>query len=135
VTPVRRLPAKAAVVHYHNRPYYYQGGVFYIARSGSYVRVIPPVGIRVAVLPAGYARLVVGSLVFFYVSEFFYAEDVFFGEYIVAEPPVGAIVSKIPKEVAEVEIDGKTYYEYNGILYKPVKVEGKAYEVVGQVED
>ncbi|MDD4226149.1 hypothetical protein GM418_23160 [Maribellus comscasis] len=135
VKPVRRLPAKAAVVHYHSRPYYYHGGVFYVARNGSYVRVVPPVGIRVAVLPAGYVRLVVGPSVFFYAGGIFYVEDVSSGEYVVADPPVGAIVSQLPSGAAEVEIDGKLYYEYNGILYKPVRTEKKAYEVAGKLED
>jgi hypothetical protein len=109
--------------------------VFYVARNGSYVRVVPPVGIRVAVLPAGYVRLVVGPSVFFYAGGIFYVEDVSSGEYVVADPPVGAIVSQLPSGAAEVEIDGKLYYEYNGILYKPVRTEKKAYEVAGKLED
>ena len=131
VKPVRRLPAKAAVVHYHNHPYYYHGGVFYVARSGSYVRVVPPV----AVLPAGYVRLVVGPSVFFYAGGIFYVEDLSSGEYVVADPPVGAIVSQLPSGAAEVEIDGKPYMEYNGIIYKPVTIEKPGYEVVGKLDE
>ncbi len=132
---VRRVPANAVVVRHRNLPYYYHRGIFYASRNGVYVHVVPPVGIRVAALPAGYFRLVVGPSVFFYASGIFYTQDISSGEYLVSEPPVGAVVPKIPKDAAEVEIDGKFYYEYNGILYKPVKVKGKAYEVVGKVEN
>ena len=135
VKPVRRLPAKAAVVHYHSRPYYYHGGVFYVARNGSYVRVVPPVGIRVAVLPAGYVRLVVSPSVFFYAGGIFYVEDVSSGEYVVADPPVGAIVSQLSSDAAEIEIDGTPYMEYNGTIYKQVNNEKPGYEVVGKLDE
>ena len=134
IRPVRKLPAHAVAIRYHNRRYYYHSGLYYVSRDGAYVRVAPPIGIRLATLPAGYVRIVTGSRVFFYAGGVFYAEDVPSGGYIVAEPPVGVLVSKLPRDTAEIEIDGKIFYEYNGILYKPVNTEKKAYEVAGELE-
>lgn len=134
VRPVRRMPRTTVVVHYHGNPFYYSGGVFYASRSGVYVRVATPVGVRVTVLPVGYVRVVVGPTPFFYFGGVFYAltEQ---QEYVVVDPPVGAIVNKLPADAAEVEIDGKTYYEYNGTLYKPVVTKERSYEVVGKLND
>ena len=36
------------------------------------------------------------------------------------KPPVGTIVSEIHEDSEEVVVDGKTYYEYNDILYKKI---------------
>lgn len=135
VRPVSRLHRNAVVIRYRNIPYHYYGGVFYVARNGVYVRTVPPVGIRIAALPAGYVRVVVGPSVFFYAGGIFYALDEAAREYAVADPPVGAIVSQLPSEAAEIEIDGKPFMEYNGTIYKQVNIEKPGYEVVGKLDE
>jgi hypothetical protein len=135
VRPVRRLPRRAVVIRYRKVPYYYHGGVFYMSRNGVYVRTAPPVGIRVAALPAGYVRVVVGPRVFFYAEGIFYILDEASREYAVADPPIGAVVSQLPSDAAEIEIDGKPYMEYNGIIYKLVTIEQPGYEVVGKLDE
>ncbi|MEN6618324.1 MAG: DUF6515 family protein [Rikenellaceae bacterium] len=132
---VKRLPRKAVIIHYHNNPYYYHGGVYYTSRNGVYIRIAPPIGIRVAVLPSDYLRLVIGPSVFFYVEGTFYVASETTSEYTVVAPPVGAIVYKLPESAAEIEINGKPFMECNGVIYKSVYVEKRAYEVVGTLEN
>jgi hypothetical protein len=132
VRTVRRLPRQAVDIRYRNVPYYYHGGVFYVASNGVYVRTVPPVGIRVAVLPAGYVRVIAGPSVFFYYEGIFYTQVEADGEYVVADPPVGAIVYTLPSDAAEIEIDDKPFLEYNGVIYKQVNIEKPVYEMVGK---
>jgi hypothetical protein len=134
VRTVTQLPRQAVVIRYRNVPYYYHGGVFYVSRNGVYIRTAPPVGIRIATLPAGYVRVVVGPSVFFYAGGIFYILDEVSKEYVVADPPVGAIVYTLPSDAAEIEIDGEPYMEYNDFIYKQVNMEKPAYEVVGKLD-
>jgi hypothetical protein len=133
VKPVRRLPRTAVVVHHAGSPFYFSSGVFYASRSGVYVRVAPPVGVRVTVLPVGFVRISIGAIPYFYFGGVFYTATPQ-REYVVVEPPVGAVVGKLPSNAAEVEIDGKLYYECDGTLYKPVQSK-RSYEVVGKLND
>jgi len=58
-------------------------------------------------------------------------------EYETVQPAVGTIVPELPDHnVEEVTIDGKTYFEYDNILYKTVVIKsGVQYEVVGKLDD
>ncbi len=134
VRSVRRLHRNAVVIRYRNVPYHYYGGVFYVARNGVYVQTAPPAGIRIAALPAGYMRVVVAPRVFFYAGGIFYILDEASKEYVVADPPVGAVVSQLPSDAVEIEIDGKPFMEYNDIIYKQVDIEKTGYEVVGKLD-
>lgn len=133
--PVKHLPGEAVVVHYRDKAYYYHEGIYYTSGNGVYIRTAPPVGIRVAVLPSGYSRLIIGQSVFFYAGGTFYVSNEVIPEYIVVAPPAGAIVDQLPEGTAEIEIDGKPFLEYNGIIYKSVYTNKKAYEVVGTIEN
>jgi len=135
VRTVRNLPQSAVVIRHRNVPYYFHGGTFYVSNNGVYIRTVPPVGIRIAALPAGYVRVVVGPRVFFYAGGIFYTLDEASKEYVVADPPVGAIVSQLPSDAVEIEIDGTPYMEYNGIIYKPVTIDQPGYEVVGKLDE
>ena len=93
-------------------------------------------GIRlaVAVLPAGYVRVVVGTAPYFYYSGIFYATAPG-NEYIVVEAPVGAVVETVPAETVKIELKGQKCVEYKGIINRPVYRDGKkCYEVVDQLE-
>ena len=135
VRPIPRLPASAVIVHYHNNPYYFHAGVFYIPRAGAYIRVVPPAGIRLAVLPVGYRRIVIGSAAYFYYNGVFYT-PVPGNEYVVVEAPVGAVVESIPSDAAQIELEGQKCVEYNGVIYRPIYRDGtKYYEVFGKLKD
>lgn len=134
VRTVHRLPHTTVVVHHNGSPFYFSNGTFYAARNGTYVRIAPPVGIRVTVLPAGCVRVVAGITPFFYFGGIFYTLTEH-REYMVVDPPVGAMVSKLPADASEVEIEGKPYYEFNGTLYKQVQGQQRLFEVVGKLDN
>ena len=66
--------------------------------------------------------------------DYYYQDGVFYiledGQYAVVEPPIGAIVTGIPSDYEEVELDGTVYYQVEDTLYKPSVIDGTlCYEV------
>ena len=63
--------------------------------------------------------------------DYYYQDGVFYiledGQYAVVEPPIGAIVTGIPSDYEEVELDGTVYYQVEDTLYKPSVVNGTLY--------
>jgi hypothetical protein len=49
--------------------------------------------------------------------------------YVVVDPPVGLEVDALPKEAIEQTIEGKTYYQYGKVFYRPVG-DGNSYIIV-----
>ncbi len=51
--------------------------------------------------------------------------------YVVAEPPVGVIVPSLPPGSVARVVNGMNYFEFNGLYYQPVIVNGStAYKTV-----
>ena len=68
-------------------------------------------------------------------QEYYYQDGVFYilknGQYYVIEPPIGALVTEIPADYDEIELDGRTYYQVEDTLYKATVIDGALYfEVV-----
>ena len=68
-------------------------------------------------------------------QEYYYQDGVFYilrdGQYYVIDAPIGALVTQIPADYDEVEIDGKTYYVVEDTVYKTTVIDGALYfEVV-----
>ena len=68
-------------------------------------------------------------------QEYYYQDGVFYilsnGQYYVIEAPIGALVTEIPADYDEIELDGKTYYKVEDTLYKTTVIDGALYfEVV-----
>jgi hypothetical protein len=68
-------------------------------------------------------------------QEYYYQDGVFYilknGQYYVIEPPIGALVTEIPADYDEIELDGRTYYQVENTLYKATVIDGALYfEVV-----
>lgn len=68
-------------------------------------------------------------------QDYYYQDGVFYilqnGQYHVIEPPIGALVSEIPTDYEELELDGRTYYQVEETLYRTTVVDGVPYfEVV-----
>lgn len=68
-------------------------------------------------------------------QEYYYQDGVFYilknGQYYVIEAPIGALVTEIPADYDEVELDGRTYYQVEDTLYKATVIDGALYfEVV-----
>jgi hypothetical protein len=68
-------------------------------------------------------------------QEYYYQDGVFYilhnGQYYVIEAPIGALVTEIPADYEEIELDGRTYYQVEDTLYKATVIDGALYfEVV-----
>ena len=136
VRVVRTVPRTAVVVNYGGLRYHYSAGVYYRYYNGRYVVVSAPIGLRVRILPVGYRLIYVGPRAYYYYQGSYYIKVEGTDEYETVEAPTDAVVHTLPEDTEEVEIDGKTFYEYNGILYKVVTTpEGKAFKVTGKLED
>ncbi|WP_353780010.1 DUF6515 family protein [Winogradskyella sp. 3972H.M.0a.05] len=134
---IRTLPVNHVRIVYRGMPYFYYSGIYYTSYGDEYIVVLPPRGFRISVLPVGHVRIVVGPTVYFYHSGIYYVESTETnveeeGKYEVTQPPVGTVVTEIHEDSEEVSVDGKTYYEYNDVLYKKrIDNEGDiTYEVV-----
>lgn len=129
---VKKLPSNHLTVQ-HNKTYLHvNNGRYYKRVNSSYVLVTPPIGLRVISLPKT-------RILFRYNNRSYYSSqgviyvDANNGEYEVVQPEVGMIVPELPEvNVSEVTIDGKIYFEFDGILYKQIPTEyGLQYEVIG----
>lgn len=128
-------------IYAHNRPfvsinfggmgYRYQRGYFYRPMGSSFQMIVPPLGIRVGVLPVGYHTFMMGTVPYYYYNNVYYrAQD---KEYEVVAPPLGATVTALPPNAAVKVINGEKYYELDGTYYTEyIDDKGKLrYEVVG----
>lgn len=99
----------------------FRGGVGFAARPGIYGgRVFygyPTIGFRFGFLPYGYFPFYWGADLYYYYGGVFYRpnDD---GGYEVAVPPVGAAVPTLPRGAQSIVIDGKQYYELNGVYFE-----------------
>lgn len=122
-------------IHHSNVDYYYRDGIYYTLRDNRYVVVTPPRHIRVTAIPSSFFAFRIGNLDFFYSDGAYY--NYINGYYEVVDPPMGAIVPALPiYDVNTLIINGRTYLEYDGILYKPtVSSYGTRYKVMGRLSD
>ncbi|MBF0478957.1 MAG: hypothetical protein HQL26_05705 [Candidatus Omnitrophica bacterium] len=75
----------------------------------------PFFGLRFSFLPRTYYSLYVGGAGYYYLDGTYYIRER--GDYVVVNPPVGAIVRAIPDYYQPVVINGMTYYMNNGVYY------------------
>jgi hypothetical protein len=91
---------------------------YYHYNRGGYNTIYKPkLGYRCKYLVSPYA-FTWADEDFFYDLGLFYAFDD--GEYTVVEPPIGAEVTALPDSAQSIVINGKQYYECNGVYYQPV---------------
>ena len=88
----------------------------------------PRFGFYLSFLPHGCFNFSIGGLRYYYSDGFYYNRRVV-GDYVLVNPPVGAMIRTIPQDYYPVVINGATYYTNNGIyyLYTP-----QGYQVVSQ---
>ncbi|WP_431160764.1 DUF6515 family protein [Flagellimonas beolgyonensis] len=116
-------------LEHNGQTYYYNDGNFFIFNGGRYLLVMPPNGMAIQTLPKSMEQ--VGN-------ETFYVKGIFYKKgtkgYAVTKQPQGAIVYGLPYMTDVVTIGNEAYYEYLGVLYKRVFVQGEqAFEVVGEL--
>lgn len=71
--------------------YFYSGGYWYRPHGGSYIVVTPPYGVRVNYLPPYAQEVWLGGAMFFLVADTYYQYLADSQEYVVVNPPVGAL--------------------------------------------
>lgn len=86
VLPV--LPTHALSIGFGPDRFYFHAGVWFRPYNHRYLVVLPPVGIRVPVLPPGYATVWVGSVPYYYANGVYYATAPG-AAYEVVNPPPG----------------------------------------------
>lgn len=125
------------IIRHRGYDYSYYNGHYYRPQNGTYVIVAPPRGIRVNMIPSNFLTIMVGRRPYYYYDGVYYKQDPTVNDYEVVDPPMGAIVPELPQEdVRAVVINGKTYFEYDNILYKAVVTnEGVQYKVMGTIAD
>ncbi len=122
---VNTLPFGARVIHRGPYTYYYASGRYYRFVDNRYVVCRPPVGAVIAkTFIDGIIDLVAYSVRDSYGRTHRYYTDgdgVYYlksgSNYIVVDPPVGAIVYELPYGYEEVTINGARYYRVDDTIY------------------
>ena len=115
------------VLEFNGQRYYYNQGNFFIFNGGRYLLVAPPTSLTLDTIPKDNTQL--GENIFF--SKGIFYKKVATG-YEVIKEPLGAIIYELPAAVDVVTVGDKAYYNYLGVLYEKVLVQGEqAFEVVG----
>jgi hypothetical protein len=104
-------------------PYYYDDGLYYQAENGGYDEVYPPAGAEVPQPPAGAYPISTADTTYYYAGGAFYLQQPD-GQYAVVMPPPGLIVPELPPGAAPVNINGISSYQFNGVNYQPMFVNG-----------
>lgn len=76
----------------------------------------PQYGMRIDFISNDYVPVVVDRERYYYYDGLYYA-PAGHGEYVLVQPPVGAIVPAIPSDYRVVRIDGVNYYTDSGVYY------------------
>ncbi len=122
------LPAGAKIIHRGPHDYYYVSGRYYRLINNVYVISRPPVGAVIAKsILNGLLRLTDYAIRDAYGrTQRYYTDDdgVYYvksgSNYIVVDPPVGAIVYELPYGFEEVTIKGVKYYRVDDNFYELV---------------
>lgn len=117
-------------IRHGGRDYLYNGTSFHIFSNGRYIPVVPPVGLRIRILPPDHIRIVVGRDVYFYNAGIFFAP--YRNDFVIIEPPIGAVIYDLPFNAYRVKIRGRIYYEWHGTLFRRIHTKyGAGFIVVG----
>jgi hypothetical protein len=124
-----RVPGISLNLQFGGNPYYYSGGSYYRPYGNYFEIAVPPLGLRVNLLPRGYWPLQISGYHYYYSNGIFYRKNKC--DYEVVQAPVGAEIPSIPRDSKVMVIDGEKYYEYNGTYFKDyVKVNGELWYTV-----
>ena len=84
---VKRLPERRFPIHYHDRDYFYLGGVWYLSSGVRFTVVVPPIGIVVPILPPFYTTIWFGGVPYYYANDVYYTwRPDLYGYQVVAPP-------------------------------------------------
>lgn len=130
---VTTVPTGAVVVRSRKNPFYFHQGIYYAKRDNSFVIVRPARGIRVRVLPVGFRTITVGPANYYYYYGTFYTRASSSDDFVVVDAPEGAVVDALPDGYEVKSMNGKEYYEIDGVYFAEVDApefeDGVGYEV------
>jgi len=81
------LPHRHFEIRYHNRPYFYSRGIWYLRTGTQFIVTVPPIGIVVPFLPPFYTTLWVSGIPYYYANDVYYIWQPDRNGYVVTEPP------------------------------------------------
>lgn len=113
---VRVLPGGYRSFYFHDRPYFFVDGAWYISGPAGFVVAAPPPGLVVSVLPPFYTTVWIGGAPYYYADDVYYQWDPGAGAYRVVAPPTGADQPGQPVETPPAQgAEGQLYiYPKNG---------------------
>jgi hypothetical protein len=106
---------------------------FYYNNRGYYrTYYTPQLGFSINTLPFGYYPFYYGTDQYYYSEGLYYTQQE--DNYTVVEPPIGAVITKLPAKAQSIAINGVQYYELNGVYYQPItKDDGTlVYQIAGK---
>lgn len=135
VNSFRKLPRASISIKHKGVRFHYHGGNFYRHYAGEYMCVIPPLGIRINVLPRGYSTFIIDNRAYYYIDGIYYSKRRSGRLYEVVEAPIGAIIHHLPMSAERIQINNKSFFECNLAVYSKIRSsQGHAYKVVGHLE-
>jgi hypothetical protein len=121
---LRGLPVGFLAMQIAGAPYYYCDGIYYQQADDGYQEVYPPVGAELSEPPDGAIEIDAGGgQVYYYAGGAFYAQQPD-GGYAIVPAPIGVVVPELPPGAAQIAINGILAYQFNGVDYEPVFVNG-----------
>lgn len=97
---VDHLPYGYRSFYWRGRPYFFFGGVWYVAGPGGYIVAAPPFGLVVPFLPSFYTTVWFGGVPYYYADDTYYQWDPGANAYEVVPPPGGNPQTTPPPGVA-----------------------------------
>lgn len=133
VKSVNKVSPKTSVsIKFNGLEFFVSDNKYYKLVNSKYIWVMPPVGLKVSVLPTVRLSFNFNNRVYYSSGGAIY-QEVAGNQYEVVAPEIGMIVPELPEvNVSQVSIDNMIYFEYDNTLYKQIPTQsGLMYEVVG----
>ena len=86
---LKRLPQRHYPIRFHNRPYFYSSGIWYLRSGVQFIVTAPPIGIIAPFLPSFYTTLWLRGVPYYYANDVYYVWQPEQNGYVVTNPPQG----------------------------------------------
>ena len=116
------LPVGCISVIVNGAPFYYDDGIYYQPSDGSYQEVYPPDGAVIPDLPDGAIEIDTPDQTYYYAGGAFYVQQD--NGYVIVPAPIGVVVPELPPGAVQTPINGFAAWQFNGVYYEPVFVNG-----------
>lgn len=83
----RVLPRRHFIIRYHDKPYFYGDGIWYLRTGTHFIVTLPPLGIVVPFLPPFYSTIWISGVPYYYANNVYYVWQPERNGYVVTTPP------------------------------------------------